>query len=63
MPTGNSAANGLTVDYKDWWFTIRRSNTEPVMRLIVEAKTKDLLEQKVAEISSQCASPFGRVAS
>jgi phosphomannomutase len=51
FPDGqHSALDGLTVEYPDWWFNIRPSNTEPVMRLIVEAETKDLLDQKVAEI-------------
>jgi phosphomannomutase len=42
--------DGLTVEYPDWWFNIRPSNTEPILRLVVEAKENDLLEQKVAEI-------------
>ena len=42
--------DGLRVDYEDWWFLLRASNTEPVLRLIVEAKNKDLLEKKVKEI-------------
>jgi phosphomannomutase len=45
-----STLDGLTVEYYDWWFNIRPSNTEPVMRLIVEAKTKDLLVEKVREL-------------
>lgn len=42
--------DGLTVEYPGWWFNIRQSNTEPLMRLTVEADTKTLLEQKTAEI-------------
>ncbi len=45
-----SRADGLTVEYPDWWFNIRPSNTEPVMKLIVEAKEKNLLDQRVGEI-------------
>ncbi|MEX0789819.1 MAG: phosphomannomutase/phosphoglucomutase [Actinomycetota bacterium] len=45
-------SDGLTVDYEDWWFNARGSNTEPLLRLNVEAKdpefgaakTKELLE-------------------
>ncbi|MCC6934807.1 MAG: hypothetical protein IT406_03930 [Candidatus Yanofskybacteria bacterium] len=44
-----SRVDGLTVEYADWWGNVRRSNTEPVLRLVVEADTKDLLDQKVAE--------------
>ena len=43
--------DGLTIYYPDWWFNIRPSHTEPLLRLTVEAKEKNLLEQKVNEIS------------
>ncbi|MBU1178937.1 hypothetical protein KKB69_01170 [Patescibacteria group bacterium] len=33
-----------------WWFNLRPSNTEPIMRLVIEAKTKELMEQKKDEI-------------
>lgn len=42
--------DGLTVDYGDWWFNVRPSNTEPLLRLNVEAKRRDLLEQKRDEV-------------
>lgn len=42
--------DGLTVEYKDWWFNVRESNTEPVLRLNLEAKTKKLLEEKKDEL-------------
>jgi len=42
--------DGVTIQYKDWWFNCRPSNTEPLLRLNVEAKKKDLLEEKLAEI-------------
>jgi len=42
--------DGLTVEYPDWWFNIRPSNTEPVVRLNIEADTKELLEEKKKEI-------------
>jgi len=44
--------DGLRVDFKDWWFLVRLSNTEPVVRLTVEAKTKRLLKQKTHFISN-----------
>ncbi|MGD0977097.1 MAG: hypothetical protein ABR875_02280 [Minisyncoccia bacterium] len=55
--------DGITIEYTDpekidnltpdkfWWFNLRASNTEPVLRLIVEAKNADLLKEKVGEIS------------
>lgn len=42
--------DGVSVDYPDWWFNLRPSNTEPLLRLVVEAKTKELLEGKLAEL-------------
>jgi len=38
--------DGLTVEYEDWWFNLRPSNTEPLMRLNLEAEDKKLLEKK-----------------
>ncbi len=43
--------DGLTVEYSDWWFNLRGSNTEPAIRLNLEAKTKKMMEEKVREIS------------
>ncbi len=42
--------DGYSVEYKDWWFNIRCSNTEPVLRLNLEAKTQCLMEEKRDEI-------------
>lgn len=44
--------DGITVEYPDWWFNIRGSNTEPLLRLTVEAKTPETLSQKIAELES-----------
>jgi Phosphomannomutase len=41
--------DGYRVEFKDWWFSIRPSNTEPLLRFICEAVTEELLEAKVAE--------------
>lgn len=49
--------DGVTVEYDDWWFNVRPSNTEPVLRLNVEAKNKRLLQQKLAELSKQMGEP------
>lgn len=43
--------DGYRVEYQDWWFNIRMSNTEPYLRLLCEATTKELLDAKVAEIT------------
>jgi phosphomannomutase len=42
--------DGITVEFPDWWFNVRPSNTEPLLRLNLEANTKDLLEQKKSEV-------------
>jgi phosphomannomutase len=42
--------DGVSVYYKDWWFNIRPSNTEPLLRLNLEADTKELMEQKRDEV-------------
>lgn len=36
--------DGVTVAYPDWWANVRPSNTEPLMRITVEAKTEELME-------------------
>jgi len=42
--------DGLTVEYDDWWFNVRPSNTEPLLRLNVEAKTAELLAEKTEAV-------------
>jgi phosphomannomutase len=44
--------DGLTVEFDEWWFNVRPSNTEPLLRLNVEATTEELLEEKTAEVLS-----------
>jgi phosphomannomutase len=41
-----SRLDGLLVRYPDWWFNLRPSNTEPVLRLNVEAKTEAVMIEK-----------------
>jgi phosphomannomutase len=42
--------DGLTVDAGDWWFNLRPSNTEPLLRLNLEAPTAGEVERRVAEV-------------
>ncbi len=42
--------DGLKVDYPDWWFNVRASNTEPLLRLNLEANTEKLMEEKKTEL-------------
>lgn len=42
--------DGVRIDFEDWWFNVRASNTEPKIRLNLEAKTKELMEKKRDEV-------------
>jgi len=42
--------DGISVEYDDWWFNVRTSNTEPLVRLNVEAKTSAQMQQKRDEL-------------
>ena len=42
--------DGITVEFADWWFNVRCSNTEPLVRLNLEAKTKARMEAKRDEL-------------
>lgn len=55
--------DGYRVEFKDWWFNIRPSNTEPYLRFICEAVTDDLLKKKIAETRELLESRFGAVLS
>ncbi len=55
--------DGITVEYGDlaarewWWFNVRASNTEPVLRLNLEAKTQALCQQKRDELVAMIGTP------
>ncbi len=42
--------DGLTVEYDDWWFNARPSNTEALLRLNVEARTGAVLDERTREL-------------
>lgn len=42
--------DGLTVEYEDWWFNLRKSNTEPYLRLNIEARNDRTFEKKRDEV-------------
>ena len=44
--------DGITVEFDNWWFNIRPSNTEPLLRLTVEASSKEILEEKIKELEN-----------
>jgi len=43
--------DGVTVEYDDWWFNVRPSNTEPLLRLTIEADTQEILQAKQKELT------------
>ncbi|MCO5177476.1 MAG: phosphomannomutase/phosphoglucomutase [Thermomicrobiales bacterium] len=44
--------DGLTISYPTWWFNLRASNTQPLLRLNVEADTEAQLEERTAAVLS-----------
>lgn len=42
--------DGYRLEFEEWWFNIRPSNTEPYLRFLAEAKTKKLLDEKTKSI-------------
>ncbi len=46
-PTRLLDFDGYRLEFPDWWFNIRPSNTEPFLRLIVEARTNSILDEKL----------------
>lgn len=44
--------DGLTVEFDDWWCNVRPSNTEPLLRVNVEARSAELLREKTAAVLS-----------
>uniref|UniRef100_A0A7C4U6Z3 Phosphomannomutase/phosphoglucomutase n=1 Tax=candidate division WOR-3 bacterium TaxID=2052148 RepID=A0A7C4U6Z3_UNCW3 len=53
-----SELDGLTIEYENWWFNIRKSNTEPLLRLIVEAEDEKILNEKT-ELIKKIINFFG----
>ncbi len=52
--------DGLTVEHGDWWYNVRPSNTEPLLRLNVEARTPALCAAHSAEVQELIAANAGR---
>lgn len=46
-PTKMMDFDGYRIEFQDWWFNIRPSNTEPYLRLLMEARTEALLQEKL----------------
>ncbi len=55
--------DGYRLEFADWWFNIRPSNTEPYLRFICEARTEELLQEKIDEACRLLTERFGAVRS
>ena len=44
--------DGVRLDFSDWWFSLRKSNTEPLLRLVVEGVNRQVLETRAGEIKA-----------
>lgn len=51
--------DGITVDFDDWWFNLRKSNNEPLLRLNVESLDAQSLKMKVEELQAILGAPVG----
>ncbi len=47
--------DGIRIDFPTWWFNLRTSNTEPLLRLVVEARTSAELAARVGEVTDRIA--------
>ena len=50
--TGRSEIDGYRLEYRDGWISVRKSNTEPYLRLLVECRTKEMLSDWVGRLSA-----------
>ncbi len=50
--------DGITVDHGDWWFNVRKSNTEPLLRLNLEAKSPQQMKQRLEELTGLLGEPI-----
>lgn len=51
-PVFQTDIDGYRIEFADWWFNIRPSNTEPLLRFLAEAKDPQLLTTKVEELKA-----------
>ena len=46
-----SHLDGIRIDFPDWWTSVRPSNTEDLLRVVVEANSQSLMKEKIKEIT------------
>ena len=52
-----SRVDGVTVEYDDWWFNVRKSNTEPLLRLMLEGRTAEHMNEGLARVKTVLGEP------
>lgn len=58
-PAAEMDFDGFRIEYPDWWFNVRPSNTEPYLRFICEATSDELLGDKLAQVEKIVIERFG----
>ncbi len=51
-PTKIMDFDGYRIEFPTWWFSVRKSNTEPYLRIVAEARTQQELDEKVGELKA-----------
>jgi phosphomannomutase len=59
QPSAYMDFDGYRVEFPQWWFNIRPSNTEPYLRFLCEATSQELLDEKVAKVREILTEQFG----
>jgi phosphomannomutase len=49
--------DGVTCQYEDWWFNVRPSNTEPLLRLNLEARDPATMKEKLKQVETILGKP------
>ena len=49
--------DGITAQFDDWWFNVRPSNTEPYLRLVLEARTREMMDEKKVLLLTYLGTP------
>ena len=49
-PTAFYDFDGYRIEFADWWFNVRPSNTEPYLRFLAEAISQEILNEKIKEV-------------
>ena len=50
--------DGITISYPDYWFNVRKSNTEPLLRLMLDAHNQALLDARFQELCKILGEPI-----